>query len=68
MDATQSSGKSRIFSSLKIGGGRGVNPDFGKIETKDSKCGRGVLFGGLRFIIEVQKVSYNIFYTFHIPY
>ena len=35
-DATQSPGKSPIFSSLKIGGGRGVNPDFGKIETKDS--------------------------------
>ncbi len=27
-DATQSPGKSPIFSSLKIGGGRGVNPDF----------------------------------------
>ena len=23
---------------LKIGGGTGVNRDFGKIETKDSKC------------------------------
>ncbi len=37
-DATQSPGKSPIFSPLKIGGGRGVNPDFGKIETKDSYC------------------------------
>ncbi len=37
-DATQSPGKSPIFSPLKIGGGRGVNPDFGKIETKDSNC------------------------------
>ncbi len=35
-DATQSPGKSPIFSPLKIGGGRGVNPDFGKIETKYS--------------------------------
>ncbi len=35
-DATQIPGKSPIFSPLKIGGGRGVNPDFGKIETKDS--------------------------------
>ncbi len=37
-DATQSPGKSPIFSSLKIGGWRGVNPGFGKIETKDSNC------------------------------
>ncbi len=35
-DATQIPGKSPIFSTLKIGGARGVNPDFGKIETKDS--------------------------------
>ncbi len=35
-DATQCPGKSTIFSPLKIGGGRGVNPDSGKIETKDS--------------------------------
>ncbi len=35
-DATQRPGKSPIFSPLKIGGGREVNPDFGKIETKDS--------------------------------
>ena len=37
-DATQSLGKAPIFSLLKIGGGRWVNPDFGKIETKDSNC------------------------------
>ncbi len=37
-DATQSPGKSPIFRPLKIGGGRGVNPDFAKIETKDSNC------------------------------
>ncbi len=37
-DATQSPRKPTIFSPLKIGGGRGVNPDFGKIETKDSNC------------------------------
>ena len=37
-DATQSPGKSPIFSPLKKGGGRGVKPDFGKIETKDSNC------------------------------
>ncbi len=29
------SGKSAIFSPLKIGGGEGVQPDIGKIETKD---------------------------------
>ncbi len=29
------SGKSAIFSPLKIGGGEGVQSDFGKIETKD---------------------------------
>ena len=34
-DATQSPGKSPVFSSLKIGR-EGVNPDFGKIVTKDS--------------------------------
>ncbi len=37
-DSTQSPGKSPIFSPLKIGGGRWVNHDFGKIETKDSNC------------------------------
>ena len=55
--ATQSPGKYPIFSSLKIGGGRGVNPGFGKIDTKDSKYGRDVLFGGLNFFIEVQKMK-----------
>ena len=38
-DATQSPEKSPIFSPLKIGGGRGVDFDFGKIETKDSASG-----------------------------
>ncbi len=33
-DATQSPGKSPIFSPLKIGGGRGVNPDLGKLRLK----------------------------------
>ncbi len=33
------SGKSAIFSPLKIGGGEGVQPDFGKIETKD-RCNK----------------------------
>ena len=42
---------------VKIGGGRGVNPGFGKIETKDSKYGRDELFGGLTFIILVQKMK-----------
>ncbi len=37
-DATQSPEKCPIFSPLKIGGGRGINPNFGKIETKDSNC------------------------------
>ncbi len=37
-DATQSPGKSPIFSPLKIGGWRGVNPDFGRFETKYSNC------------------------------
>ena len=50
-------GNPPIFSLLKIGGGRGVNAGFGKIETKGSKYGRDVLFGGLNFIIEVQKVK-----------
>ncbi len=39
-DATQSPGKSPIFSPLKIGG-RGVNPDFGKIETEDRRGREG---------------------------
>ncbi len=63
--ATQSPGKYPIFSSLKIGGGRGVNPGFGKIDTKDSKYGRDVLFGGLNFFIEVQKIK-KMFYNFSI--
>ncbi len=39
-------------------GREGVNPGFEKIETKDSKCGRDVLFGGLNFIREVQKIKH----------
>ncbi len=47
-DATQSPRKFPIFA--KDRGGGGVNPGFGKIETKDSKYGRDVLFGGLQFV------------------
>ncbi len=50
-DTTQSPGKSPIFSPLKIGGGRGVNPDFGKMETKDNNC-RDRASGKLRLKIE----------------
>ncbi len=42
---------------VKIGGGRGVNPGFGEIETKDSKYGWDMLFDGLYFIIEVQRMK-----------
>ena len=58
-DATQSPGKSSIFNSLlKIGElGGGVSSEFGKIETKDSKYCGDVLFDGLNFIIDVQKVE-----------
>ena len=41
-----------IFSSLKIGRTRGINPDFGKIETKDSKI---LGLGNSRLKIEGER-------------
>ena len=54
----QSPGNSAVFGSLKMMGGRVVNPDVWNIETKDSKTRRNVLIYHRGLLLKRGSLGY----------